>query len=68
MISRPAIIGVVGAIVVLAAVLLNYFISEDAPTETATATSPSGTIGGEGSAKPADRKTESAAPASSAKS
>jgi nucleoid-associated protein YgaU len=68
MISRPAIIGVVGAIVVLAAVLLNYFISEDAPTETATDTSPSGTTGGEGSAKPADRKTESAAPASSAKS
>jgi nucleoid-associated protein YgaU len=31
MISRPAIIGVVGAIVVIAAVLLNFFVIEDAP-------------------------------------
>lgn len=33
--SRPALIGVIGAIVVLAAVALNYFNSEDTPAETA---------------------------------
>jgi len=70
MTSRPAIIGVVGAIVVLAAVLLNYFISEDAPTETATATSPatlSETSSGESAAKPAVKQTETASPGSATK-
>lgn len=71
MISRPAIIGVVGAIVVLAAVLLNYFISEDAPTETATAAPPStsseaATSGS--AAKPADKKAQAVSPVASAKS
>jgi nucleoid-associated protein YgaU len=36
MTSRPAIIGVVGAIVVIVAVLLNYFMAEDGPSEQAT--------------------------------
>lgn len=58
MISRPAIIGVVGAIVVLAAVLLNYFISEEAPTESATvapSASSSAAPGAETTAKPSDQ-------------
>jgi nucleoid-associated protein YgaU len=37
MISRPALIGVVGAIVVLAAVVLNYFISDEAPSDSVAA-------------------------------
>lgn len=40
MISRPAIIGVVGAIVVIAAVLLNYFMTGDGPSENADAARP----------------------------
>jgi nucleoid-associated protein YgaU len=43
MISRPAIIGVVGAIVVVAAVLLNYSMSEDAPLERAAPALPPST-------------------------
>lgn len=63
MISRPAIIGVIGAIVVLAAVLLNYFISEDAPTETATVAAPaasSETESGESAAKASGEQVKSA--------
>lgn len=56
MFSRPAIIGVIGAIVVIAAVLLNFFMTEEAPLEQAavapaatTATAGSGTASSIGS-------------------
>lgn len=38
MISRPAIVGVIGAIVVIAAVLLNYIMTGDPPSEKVVAT------------------------------
>ena len=50
MISRTTIIGVVGAIVVIAAILLNYFMSEEAPSEPVAAI-PEATGSG-GDAKP----------------
>jgi nucleoid-associated protein YgaU len=48
MFSRPAIIGVIGAIVVIAAVLLNFFMTEESPLEQA-AVAPAAAIGATGS-------------------